>query len=108
MESSIQTLAQKVPLLTVNAGPRDGAQWVERLKEEYTALIKYVQMNKATGDDWFQISADTTGTKSAPLTHPPTPFACACHSSRHHRWSGRCWFMYNYARYEFRMEFEVC
>ena len=75
MESSIQTLAQKVPLLTVNAGPRDGAQWVERLKEEYTALIKYVQMNKATGDDWFQISADTTGTKSAPPTHPPTPFA---------------------------------
>ena len=69
MESSIQTLAQKVPLLTVNAGPRDGAQWIERLKEEYTALSKYVQMNKATGDDWFQISADPTGTKSAPRTH---------------------------------------
>ena len=84
MESSIQTLAQKVPLLTVNAGPRDGAQWVARLKEEYTALIKYVQMNKATGDDWFQISADTTGTKSA-LHHTHTQtLARATHAKHTH------------------------
>ena len=66
---------QKIPLLTVKAGPRDGADWVrrqkwrnpkesegmrdvdswnfvdrpqvERLKEELAALIKYVQINKA-------------------------------------------------------------
>ena len=40
---------QKIPLLTVKAGPRDGADWVERLKEELAALIKYVQINKAWG-----------------------------------------------------------
>ena len=39
---------QKIPLLTVKAGPRDGADWVERLKEELAALIKYVQINKAS------------------------------------------------------------
>lgn len=38
---------QKIPLLTVKAGPRDGADWIERLKEELAALIKYVQINKA-------------------------------------------------------------
>eukprot|EP00971_Amphidinium_carterae_P076173 1504505-Amphidinium_carterae.1 len=28
------------------AGPRDGEQWVERLKEELAALIQYVEINK--------------------------------------------------------------
>lgn len=37
---SIKDLAQKIPLLTVNAGPRDGEKWTQRLKEEYLALIK--------------------------------------------------------------------
>lgn len=27
----------------MKAGPRDGEQWVARLKEEYQALITYVQ-----------------------------------------------------------------
>jgi hypothetical protein len=30
----------KIPLLTIRAGPRDGDQWLERLKQEYKALIK--------------------------------------------------------------------
>ena len=24
------------------------------------------------------------------------------------RWQGKCWYMYNYAKYEFNVEFEVC
>ena len=40
MEASTKNTVQKIPLLTVKAGPRDGEKWVERLKEEYTALIK--------------------------------------------------------------------
>ena len=63
MDGSIEAVAKKIPLLTVSAGPRDGAAWVERLKEEYVALIKYVQLNKAAGDDWFQLSANKEGTK---------------------------------------------
>ena len=31
---------QRIPLLTVKAGPRDGEMWVNRLKEEYKALIE--------------------------------------------------------------------
>ena len=34
-----KTLAA-IPLLKTNAGPRDKENWVKRLKEEYTALIK--------------------------------------------------------------------
>ena len=40
MDDSTKATVQKIPLLTVNAGPRDGEQWVKRLKEEYAALIK--------------------------------------------------------------------
>lgn len=34
-----KTLAA-IPLLKTKAGPRDGGEWVTRLKEEYQALIK--------------------------------------------------------------------
>jgi ufm1-conjugating enzyme 1 len=86
MDDSIKSLAQKIPLLTVNAGPRDGAQWVARLKEEYTAIIRYVQLNREAGDDWFTLEAtDKLGT----------------------RWVGRCWYMHQFAKYEYRLEFEI-
>ncbi|XP_015706323.1 ubiquitin-fold modifier-conjugating enzyme 1 [Coturnix japonica] len=35
-----------VPLLRSAAGPRDRERWAERLKEEYQALIQYVEHNK--------------------------------------------------------------
>ena len=38
-EATKKTLAS-IPLLKTRAGPRDGAPWVERLKEEYVSLIK--------------------------------------------------------------------
>ena len=38
-EATKRTLAA-IPLLRTRAGPRDGDQWVTRLKEEYTSLIK--------------------------------------------------------------------
>jgi len=85
MDSSVQSLAKDIPLLNVNAGPRDGAAWIERLKEEYMTLIKYVQLNKAAGDDWFELAANKEGTK----------------------WQGKCWYMYNYAKYELKVEFEI-
>lgn len=64
MESSLDELSRKIPYLTVNAGPRDGPKWITRLKEEYTSLIKYISMNKESGDDWFTLEAvDKLGTK---------------------------------------------
>ena len=38
-EATKKTLAA-IPLLRTNAGPRDGATWPTRLKEEYLSLIK--------------------------------------------------------------------
>jgi hypothetical protein len=37
--------------------------WIDRLKEEYMALIKYVEINKADDNDWFKIEANKEGTK---------------------------------------------
>jgi hypothetical protein len=39
MDEGTKKTLQKLPLLTVNAGPRDGDAWIQRLKEEFTALI---------------------------------------------------------------------
>lgn len=38
-ESTKKTLSN-IPLLQTKAGPRDKELWVQRLKEEYQALIK--------------------------------------------------------------------
>lgn len=38
-ETTKKTLTS-IPLLKTQAGPRDGDQWVSRLKEEYLSLIK--------------------------------------------------------------------
>uniref|UniRef100_A0A8V1A4K1 Ubiquitin-fold modifier-conjugating enzyme 1 n=1 Tax=Gallus gallus TaxID=9031 RepID=A0A8V1A4K1_CHICK len=74
-----------VPLLRTAAGPRDRERWAERLKEEYRALIQYVEHNKASDNDWFRLESNAEGT----------------------RWSGRCWHIHELLKYEFAIEFEV-
>eukprot|EP00002_Diphylleia_rotans_P005181 TRINITY_DN14300_c0_g1_i1.p1 TRINITY_DN14300_c0_g1~~TRINITY_DN14300_c0_g1_i1.p1 ORF type:complete len:169 (-),score=31.02 TRINITY_DN14300_c0_g1_i1:41-547(-) len=84
MDEKTKQTVQKIPLLTERSGPRD-EKWTERLKEEYNALIKYVQINKAQDNDWFRIESDKTGT----------------------RWFGKCWYVHNLLRYEFDVRFEI-
>ncbi len=36
---------------------------MDRLKEEYMSLIKYVEENKNKDHDWFKISSNKEGTK---------------------------------------------
>eukprot|EP00270_Netrium_digitus_P019486 TRINITY_DN7693_c0_g1_i1.p1 TRINITY_DN7693_c0_g1~~TRINITY_DN7693_c0_g1_i1.p1 ORF type:complete len:180 (+),score=17.10 TRINITY_DN7693_c0_g1_i1:396-935(+) len=85
-DTGTKATVQTIPLLTVKAGPRDGELWKKRLKEEYQALIKYVQMNKANDNDWFQLApANPEGTK----------------------WKGKCWYVHNLLKYEFDLQFEI-
>lgn len=67
-EATKKTLAA-IPLLKTRAGPRDGDLWIQRLKEEYLALIKYVENNKESDNDWFRVESNSNGT----------------------RWYGKCW-----------------
>lgn len=79
------TLTQ-IPLLSTKAGPRDGAAWTQRLKEEYRGLIAYTSMNKSNDNDWFRISAaNAEGT----------------------RWTGKCWYVHNLLKYEFDLQFDI-
>ena len=39
VDAATKATVQKLPMLTVKAGPRDGEAWIKRMKEEYTALI---------------------------------------------------------------------
>lgn len=55
------------------------------MKEEYAALIKYVQLNKAADQDWFTISSNKEGT----------------------HWSGKCWYIHNLLKYEFDLQFDI-
>jgi len=85
MDPTTRATVSKIPLLTVNAGPRDGDKWIERLKEEYTALIHYIKMNKESDNDWFNITSDALG----------------------RRWTGKCWYIHNLKKYEFDLQFDV-
>eukprot|EP01123_Difflugia_compressa_P008651 TRINITY_DN2634_c0_g1_i1.p1 TRINITY_DN2634_c0_g1~~TRINITY_DN2634_c0_g1_i1.p1 ORF type:complete len:164 (-),score=22.22 TRINITY_DN2634_c0_g1_i1:118-609(-) len=79
-----KALVEKIPLLNVRASPRD-AKWVDRLAQEYASLIKYVQINKESDNDWFQIESNSDGT----------------------RWFGKCWFIHEYVKYEFDVQFDI-
>jgi len=41
-EATKKTVAS-IPMLKTKAGPRDSDAWVQRLKEEYTSLIKVIK-----------------------------------------------------------------
>ncbi|KAL2718892.1 ubiquitin-fold modifier-conjugating enzyme 1 [Vespula squamosa] len=83
-ELTNKTLAG-IPSLQTKAGPRDKNLWVQRLKEEYQALITYVKNNKESNKDWFRLESNKEGT----------------------RWFGKCWYMQNYLKYEFEVEFDI-
>lgn len=65
LDSQTKSTVQSIPLLSVRAGPRDGDQWIARLKQELHALIAYVNHNKKADNDWFIIEPNKLGTKSA-------------------------------------------
>ena len=44
VDEGTKSTLKSIPLLKTKAGPRDGELWVQRLKEEYQALIK-VKLN---------------------------------------------------------------
>mmetsp|Transcript_16647 Transcript_16647/g.28850 ORF Transcript_16647/g.28850 Transcript_16647/m.28850 type:complete len:172 (-) Transcript_16647:292-807(-) len=85
MDAGTKNTVQKIPLLTVRAGPRDGEAWINRLKEEYSALIKFIEINKEQDNDWFRIESNKNGTK----------------------WFGKCWHIHNLVRYEFDLQFDI-
>lgn len=84
-DAGTKSTVQKIPLLKTKAGPRDKEEWPKRLKEEYAALIKFVQLNKASDQDWFTISSNKEGT----------------------HWSGKCWYIHNLMKYEFDLCFDI-
>lgn len=110
VDDNTRKTLSNIPLLKTRASPRDKDIWVQRLKEEYQALIKvrsrnealmnqewnvifilivscwqYVQNNKDSGNDWFRLESNKDGTK----------------------WFGKCWCMHNMLKYEFNVEFDV-
>ena len=76
--------SQKIPLLSINAGPKD-PKWPERQKEEYIALVEYMKLIKEDDNEWFFIEPNEDSTK----------------------WTGKCWYFYNYQKYEFKLQFEI-
>jgi ufm1-conjugating enzyme 1 len=70
LDVSTKESLKQIPLLVTNAGPRDGPLWLERLKEEYSSLITFINNNKANDADWFRLESNPEGT----------------------RWFGKCWY----------------
>ncbi|RQM16872.1 hypothetical protein B5M09_009898 [Aphanomyces astaci] len=80
---------QRIPVLNVRAGPRDGGEWIKRLKEEYTALIHVCH---------------THPVDPAMSDRPHLPLAINYSSSR---WTGTCWTFHDGLRYEFGLTFDI-
>ncbi|VDP05582.1 unnamed protein product [Soboliphyme baturini] len=85
IDDSTKKTLSNIPLLKTKAGPRDQELWLQRLKEEYQALIKYIENNKASDTDWFRLESNKDGT----------------------RWFGKCWYYHELLKYEFDVEFEI-
>ena len=79
-----EIVVKGVSMLKTKAGPKD-KNWAERVKEEYTALIEYIKVNQEEDNEWFEIAPNDDFTK----------------------WEGKCWYFYNYKKYEFKLQFEV-
>ncbi|VDK79326.1 unnamed protein product, partial [Gongylonema pulchrum] len=63
LDDSTKNALKAIPLLRTKAGPRDGDLWIQRLKEEYEALIAFINNNKASDSDWFRLESNGDGTK---------------------------------------------
>eukprot|EP00094_Tigriopus_californicus_P006732 TCALIF_06483-PA protein Name:"Similar to AAEL005968 Ubiquitin-fold modifier-conjugating enzyme 1 (Aedes aegypti)" AED:0.06 eAED:0.06 QI:0/0/0/0.5/1/1/2/0/190 len=85
VDAATKKTLSSIPLMKTKAGPRDRDQWVERLKEEYRALIAYVENNKQSDSDWFRLESNKEGT----------------------RWFGKCWYIHELLKYEFDVEFDI-
>ena len=85
VDAATKNEVAKIGVLKTKAGPRDGADWVIRLKEEYINIIKYVNNNKESDTDWFRLEANKEGT----------------------RWFGKCWHFHEKKKYEFDVEFDI-
>ncbi|XP_025934883.1 ubiquitin-fold modifier-conjugating enzyme 1 isoform X1 [Apteryx rowi] len=83
-DEATRKVVAALPLLRTAASPRDRELWVQRLKEEYQALIKYVENNKNADNDWFRLESNKEGT----------------------RWFGKCWYIHDLLKYEFAIEFD--
>ncbi|XP_064331129.1 ubiquitin-fold modifier-conjugating enzyme 1 [Phalacrocorax carbo] len=84
-EEAARRAVAELPLLRAAAGPRDREGWAARLKEEYRALIQYVENNKRADNDWFRLESNAEGT----------------------RWFGKCWYVHELLKYEFAIEFDI-
>lgn len=85
MDPQVRESVSRIPLMKTKAGPRDGDNWTQRLKEEFASLIQFVENNKASDNHWFQIECNAQGT----------------------RWYGKCWHYYKNEKYEFDVEFDI-
>uniref|UniRef100_A0A8D2AP22 Ubiquitin-fold modifier-conjugating enzyme 1 n=1 Tax=Sciurus vulgaris TaxID=55149 RepID=A0A8D2AP22_SCIVU len=82
-DEATRRVVSEIPVLKTNAGPRDRELWVQRLKEEYQSLIRYVENNKNADNDWFRLESNKEGT----------------------RWFGKCWYIHDLLKYEFDIEY---
>ncbi|RMB88250.1 hypothetical protein DUI87_35362 [Hirundo rustica rustica] len=66
-DAAARRAVAELPLLRAPAGPRDREGWAERLREEYRALIQYVENNKRADTDWFRLESNPEGTRGGKI-----------------------------------------
>ena len=119
-DDATKATVQKLPLLTVKAGPRDGDDWIARVKEEYMALIQV-----RTAHETYRKFAHRRTPRSRDVRIFRWRDCCLLaqyqkvnkeqgnewftieSNSTGTRWTGKVWHMHEMKKYEFDLEFEV-
>lgn len=105
-----------IPLLKTNAGPRDKEIWVQRLKEEYQALIKVSQFSLSLSrlhllplhPNQFLIHLIPFNLQYVQNNKDSGTDWFRLESNKEGtKWFGTCWVMQNLLKYEFKVEFDV-
>lgn len=120
IDNSTKSTVQKIPLLSIRAGPRDKDQWVARLKQELKSLIQVRcclhLCREATLLPLLSFCLQVSFT-SLDLPLPPqfvqynkkndNDWFLIEPNKTGTRWTGKCWHIHNLVKYEFKLEFEV-
>jgi len=69
LEDSTKQVLKKIPLLKTNAGPRD-PEWLDRLKEEYEALIAFINVSSCSSNGRWLSSPKAVAFRTIRRTTP--------------------------------------
>ena len=116
-DEATKATVQKLPMLTVKAGPRDGDEWIKRMKEEYMALIQ-VRTRLCSAMHCRRLVTSPSAARCSVRTRVSVQYQKVNKEAGNEwftiesnklgtRWTGKVWYVHEMVKYEFDLEFDL-